>query len=390
MRFAEDALRMMRAVRFSSQLGFEIEDKTFQAIQNNAETISNVSKERIQVELNKILTSDNASEGINNLQKSGLLKEVMPELEETVGFEQFNPHHDKDIFNHTLAVLDNCEDAKLEKRLACLLHDVGKSKTFSKDEDGVGHFYGHEKLSGEMTEDILRNLKYDNKTIDNTKFLVENHMKRDLSMKGLKKLVGEVESERVKDLLDIQMYDTLGSINRDTSMIDSINNNKVMLETILESKAALTRKDLDIDVKVDLIDSGLMKPSREMTHVLNGLLDRVLDDPTLNNKEALLSFVDYEKEVASNIVETEDELKQKGYIYLTIEEKDENKFISRLTIEGKSLSMDEIVLDKDKAVLNENSFDINQEEADELIRALSESHVELNFEQEKDDFELTM
>jgi len=153
-RFKEDALRMLRAIRFSAQLEFSIEEETFKAIANNSHLIKAISQERIREELTKILLSEKPSYAFINLEKSGILKHILPEIQKMAGFDQRNPHHDKDIFMHTLSVVDNTPKDK-NLRLAALFHDIAKPVTFSVDNKGIGHFYGHGKIGTEITEKVL-------------------------------------------------------------------------------------------------------------------------------------------------------------------------------------------------------------------------------------------
>jgi len=192
-RFTEDALRMMRAIRFAVQLDFKIEEKTKQSIIKNSNLITHISQERIRDELCKILLSDFPSRGIKLLRDCGLLQYIIPELQKCVNFDQYNIHHHKNVFDHIMIVLDNTPK-DLIIRLSALLHDIAKPIVFSIGEDGVGHFYKHH-LEGEiLAEDILKRLKYDNKTVDTVKLLVRHHMDRYdfLRTNSIKKFINRV------------------------------------------------------------------------------------------------------------------------------------------------------------------------------------------------------
>jgi len=154
-RFSEDYLRMLRAIRFSAQLGYSLDAETLKEIKKLSKNIIDISEERIREELNKILMADIPSRGLKLLSSTDLLKYIIPELEMCVGFQQHNPNHDKDVFNHILSVVDNTEK-DLILRLAALFHDIGKPETFSLDEDGVGHFYKHHLKSSDIADEVMK------------------------------------------------------------------------------------------------------------------------------------------------------------------------------------------------------------------------------------------
>ncbi|WP_163195099.1 CCA tRNA nucleotidyltransferase [Clostridium thermarum] len=283
-RFNEDALRMIRAIRFSCQLGFHIEEKTFEAIKLNCELIKNVSIERIRDEFSKILLSKRPSLGIENLRLSGLLQYFLPEVLPMVGFDQKNPHHDKDVYHHTLMVIDNTEP-RLALRLSALLHDIAKPVTFSIDSKGIGHFYDHNTKGVEMSEYILKKLRYDNDTIKKVSNLVYDHMSRydNLRNSTIKKIISRVGEENLDDLFNLQESDVLSSAPPfDFSGIDYL---KRKSKQILEQRQPLSLKQLAINGS-DLIALGV-KPGKFMGNVLNHLLEVVLESPELNNKELL-------------------------------------------------------------------------------------------------------
>ncbi len=284
-RFKEDALRMMRVIRFACQLDFEIERYTFEGIQINAELIKNVSNERVRDELVKILLSDCPTKGIELLQKSGLLQYVLPELNKCVGFDQRNPHHNKDVFKHTLKVLENVPK-NINIRLAALLHDIGKPTTFSVGEDGVGHFYSHHLKGYDLTQDILRRLKFDNKTVENVSILVKEHMSRypHIRKSSIKKLINRIGKNNIDDLINLQIADIIGSIP--PYDFKNVIDLKEEIYRVLNEKEPLSIKDLNIN-GYDLINIG-MEPGKQMGEILNKLLEMVLENPDLNTKDILL------------------------------------------------------------------------------------------------------
>jgi len=284
-RFREDALRMLRAHRLVAELGpdFRIEPRTLEAITANAHLILNVSWERIRDELVRILMSDNPGV-LRDLYHSRILGYILPELADCYGFRQWNRHHDKDVFEHTIVAVES-SPKKLRVRLAALLHDVGKAESFTLGPDGEGHFYGHNTKSAEIAEEVLRRLRFDSHTISSVRTLIREHMTRHARMgpKGLKRLIARVGTDLIDDLIDLQMADVKASGNPDD--LSAVLRLKAGVEEILASGDPLTVKDLAVNGR-DLIEWG-MKEGREVGIVLKAMLDRVLEDPSLNTKEGL-------------------------------------------------------------------------------------------------------
>ena len=185
--YIDDPLRILRCIRFQTRFGFTISDETYKAMKRNVRRLKIITKERIQAEFNKILMSENAVMGINMLHDIGAMSFIVPEFEKCYGLTQ-NRYHFGDVAEHTLAVLDyHCKhfDADLTERLACFLHDIGKTATRTV-KDGKVHFYDHEYVGAEMVGDILRELKYDNDTIKKVQFLIRNHMRTKQAGDGAK------------------------------------------------------------------------------------------------------------------------------------------------------------------------------------------------------------
>lgn len=286
-RYNEDALRMMRAIRFSSQLGFEIENNTYDGIIDLYENLNTISKERVKDELCKILISSHAKKGLLNLVWTHLMDYIAPEIYDCVGFEQYNKHHDKNVFEHILSVVENVEP-KLELRLSALLHDIGKPKCFSIDKDNIGHFYGHAKISTDMSREILKNLKFDNKTINKVGKIIYNHMiPTDLNTKSIKKLINGVGENNVCDLIDLMIADRKGCA-KEYQSYDDILELKNKITKIINEKQPLSVKDLDVN-GYDLMNIGLK--GKEIGEMLDILLESVLENPKINNKETLLQIV---------------------------------------------------------------------------------------------------
>lgn len=301
-RFNEDALRMIRALRFSCQLDFDIDKTTFNSIKLNCDLIKNVSIERIRDEFSKIMLSKKPSLGIENLRISGLLQYFLPEVLPMVGLDQKNPHHDKDVYRHTLVVVDNTEP-NLIQRLAALLHDIAKPVTFTIDAEGVGHFYKHEIKGVEMTEYILRRMRYDNNTIKAVSSLVFDHMSRYSNLKesAIKRIITRVGEENLNNLFNLQVADIKASAPpNDFSGIDYL---KRRTKEIIEQRQPLNVKDLVLKGE-DILNMGV-KPGKVIGETLSYLLDKVLDSPELNDKTVL-------KEMALSYISDKNKEKESG------------------------------------------------------------------------------
>ncbi|MEL7565656.1 MAG: CCA tRNA nucleotidyltransferase [Dehalobacterium sp.] len=284
-RFKEDALRMLRAVRLRCQLGFEIEDVTFRSIYRHAHMIQGVAQERIRDELVKILISDQPADGLRILHDTGLLKFILPELDVCYNFDQKNFHHDKNVFDHILAVIDNTPN-DLILRLSALLHDIAKPQTFALDENGVGHFYLHNLKGEEISKTILTRLKFDGKTIDIVGTLVREHMSKLSLLRGstIKRLINRVGRENIFKLIDLQIADEKGSAPPHNFKI--FEDLKKEIDKIFTNNDPLTLGDLAIGGR-DLQELGF-QPGPDMGKVLNMLLNRVIKKPKLNKKEILV------------------------------------------------------------------------------------------------------
>ena len=288
LRFKEDALRLIRAVRFSCQLDFSLSEETFNSIKKNSSLIKNISRERIREELNKILLSEKPSQGFLLLESTGLLKHILPEVQAMVGLDQRNPHHDKDVFIHTLSVIDNTPK-DLTLRLAAMLHDIAKPETFSIDKKGKGHFYGHEKVGVEISERILRRLTYDNQTIAMVKKLVSHHMMVFSSPKDStwKKVMGDIGTENMPLLFSLQRADILASAPPHD--LDKVEKLKKRTDIIIKEGNPLYIKDLKVTGE-DIMNTFHLKPGKHIGDILNHLLEKVLENPELNNKNKLLDI----------------------------------------------------------------------------------------------------
>lgn len=284
-RFTEDPLRMLRAVRFVSRLGFEFYG--YSALCRLSKTIVLVSQERIRDELVKILTGSHVAYAMKLLLDSGLLESIMPELCWCVGFNQNNPNHYLDVYEHTIKVLEDVPP-EANVRLAALLHDVAKPLTYTVDERGLGHFYGHHMKGMDMAENILKRLKFDNHTVATVSMLVKEHMSWYEHLRGgsIKKLINRVGIENLTALFQLQRADMRASLKPDTEKVDLL---EAEVNRVIREKQPLSVKDLVINGD-DLIALG-MKPGREIGQILNFMLERVLEHPESNTRDELFSMI---------------------------------------------------------------------------------------------------
>jgi tRNA nucleotidyltransferase (CCA-adding enzyme) len=284
-RFSEDALRLMRAVRFFSELGFEIEEKTFSAIKKNAKNLSYISQERIRDELNRIILSDRPAEGIDMLHQTGLLDYVIPELEKGVGVAQ-NRHHIYTIYKHSIMSLKFCPSKKLDVRLATLLHDIAKPQT-KRGEGPFSTFYNHDHVGAKVAEKILKRLKYPNAIVEKVRLLVDNHMfyynPDEVGESSVRKLIRKVGLENMKDLIDLRMAERLGS-GVPKAKPYKLRHFEYVIEKV--SKDAISVKMLKLNGN-DLMEVLKMKPGPKIGAILDVLLAEVIEDPKKNEKEYL-------------------------------------------------------------------------------------------------------
>ncbi len=288
-RFSEDALRMLRAVRFAAQLDFEIETETQEAVQKLAPTISKISKERIQTELVKLLCSDHPGR-LRNAYELGITKVILPDFDVCMVTDQNNPHHCYTVGEHIVVSVEQIRKDKW-LRLAMLLHDIAKPATKTTDADGIDHFHGHPAKSAEMAAKILRDLKFDNETIKHVTNLVRHH---DLFM-GMEKVddpkvrraINEIGKEDFSLLLEVKRADVLAQsdFGRERKLA-ALQGLKESYDRILENGDPLFIKDLAVgggDLRQAGVPSGPL-----MGQTLQAMLEDVLRVPSHNTKEYLL------------------------------------------------------------------------------------------------------
>ena len=286
-RFQEDALRILRAVRFSAQLDFEIEKETLAAVRDFAPRLDLISQERIRTELDKLLCSDHP-EKFRLLQKTGISARLLPEFDGMLEMPQNNPWHSYSVGEHTLMVMQNVP-AERSLRWAALLHDVGKLFTRTTDENGVDHFYGHAAQSAVFAESFLRNLRFDNHTISKVSLLVRWHDSHfDGTSVNTRRVIARVGKEHFPDLLAIARADALAkSPYAQEQLLPVYDRAEQQYREILAAGECTSLKELAIGGK-DLIGAGI-QPGPQIGETLNRLLKLVIDHPEWNTREELLS-----------------------------------------------------------------------------------------------------
>jgi len=288
-RFREDYLRMLRAARFAAKLEGEIDGETFAAMRRSAALISGISAERIRDELMKMLTYPKPSHGFLLLHQCGLLQYILPELE--AGFDvRQNRYHSHDVAMHILLSVDALPQDYPLDRFATLMHDLGKvqAKQYQPVKDDYV-FYGHQYISKKMTKRIMRRLRFSNKEIETTSAIVENHMynlKPDLSLPAARRFLRKLGRENVEGFLRMRMADRKGNQFNADGYEKGIFHFLRTVRAIDRAEDALTVRDLAIS-GYDLIQMGLT-PGPVFSVILDQLLEEIIDDPSLNNREWLL------------------------------------------------------------------------------------------------------
>ncbi len=288
-RFTEDALRMMRAVRFSAQLGYTIEENTKAAIKELAPTIRRISAERIQVELVKLMISDHP-DYIRTAYETGITAQIFPEFDICMQTEQNNPHHCYSVGEHILHTLSYVKADKA-LRLGMLFHDIGKPGTLTVDEEGITHNHGHAVIGEEMTVRIMKRLKFDNDTTDIVRKIVRYHdWKIENNMKSVRRAINHIREDIFPLLFSVKYADIMAQSDyQREEKLQDLETLKVIYEDIIAKEDCLSLKDLAV-TGGDLIAAG-MKPGREIGQTLHKLLEVVLEEPERNRKEYLLSLL---------------------------------------------------------------------------------------------------
>lgn len=285
-RFSEDGLRPVRACRFAAKLGFEIEKKTFAAISKTLEITKKVAPERIHDEMVKMLSARKPSLGFELMRRSGLLKLIMPELENCYGVEQPRKFHKYDVYWHSLYSCDAADPSNLALRLAALLHDISKPEC----KEGF-HFYNHDRIGAEVAKEILERLRFSNAEIAKVTNLIKNHMfnyESSWSDAAVRRFMRRVGVGNLEDLFALRAADTKAMEREiEDAYLEEL---KSRIQKIIDEEQALHIKDLKVDGK-DVMEILKIKPGPKVGEALSALLEKVLDDPKLNERETLLKLI---------------------------------------------------------------------------------------------------
>ena len=291
-RFREDALRILRAMRFSSVLGFEIETETKNAIHKCKDLLKNISAERIREEFTKLICGKNAYTVLQEF--SDVITVFIPEIRECVGFEQKNRHHCFDVYTHTLKAVEKSSQNNII-RLAIFFHDIGKPSVAHFDEKGEQHFYSHPKVSAEMTEKIMTRLRFDNDTKNKVVTLVKMHdspiMINDMTKpdrKRLKKIMSQIGSELIFDLIEIKYFDNAAQSKEWFRGEGFYTEAREIINEIINEKECFSIKHLAIDGN-DLIALGFR--GNKIGETLEKCLTAVIDGKVENEKSELIKYI---------------------------------------------------------------------------------------------------
>jgi uncharacterized domain HDIG len=290
-RFDEDALRMMRAVRFSAQLGYSIEAGTAAAIKKMAGNLKKISAERIRTELVKLLVSPHPDH-LRICYETGITKMVLPEFDRCMETVQNNPHHCYTVGEH---ILQSMRKVRCDKvlRLTMLMHDIGKPETKTTDGEGTDHFHGHAAVSAEIVENVFRRLKFDNDTLRTVERLVLYH-DYDINPApgGVRRAVHKIGEDIFSLLFEVKRADMLAQSEYQREEKENrLEQVKAVYEEVIRQRDCVSLRTLAVTGK-DLMDAG-MKPGKEIGQVLDKLLEAVLENPEKNTKEELLKLYEY-------------------------------------------------------------------------------------------------
>lgn len=288
-RFSEDALRILRAVRFSAQLNFPIEPNTAAAVRKLAPTLKNISAERIRTELVKLLVSAHP-ERIRDAYELGITRVILPEWDAMEGVTQNTPHHKYNVAEHTIRAMKNVKRDKI-LRLTMLFHDMGKPAVKTTDENGRDHFRGHALVSEEIARRVMRRLKFDNETVKTVARLVCYHDYRvEATPQNVRRAMNRIGVELFPYYLAVRMADAKAqSTYQRREKIENIVEMRRLYKETLQQEDCVTLRQLAVGGH-ELMELG-MKPGREIGSMLSELLEYVIDDPSRNTKEILCDYV---------------------------------------------------------------------------------------------------
>ncbi|ASG29921.1 HDIG domain-containing protein [Fusobacterium animalis] len=285
-RIIEDPLRVLRAFRFMSRLNFSLSENTIEAIKNQKSLLKNIPEERINMEFSKLLLGDNIKNTLTLMKDTGVLELIIPEFKATYDFNQCNPHHNLDLFNHIINVVSKVP-ADLELRYSALLHDMAKPIVQIFDEEGIAHYKTHEIVGADMARDILTRLKLPVKLIDTVVEIIKKHMVlyKDITDKKFNKLLSEMGYDNLLRLIEHSIAD---NSSKNNEVVSTENDLHERLKRAVEKQMQVTVNDLAINGK-DLIELGFN--GKEIGEIKKELLDKYLSEEIQNNKEEMMEYV---------------------------------------------------------------------------------------------------
>ena len=286
-RFREDALRIMRALRFASSFGFSIEENTARAMFDNRKLLQNIASERIVIELNKLIMGDAVFELLTD--HLPVIFEIIPELEPTAGVEQNNSYHCFDVLTHILKSVD-AAPKNLIIRLTMLLHDIGKPHCYTESEDGIGHFYGHQQKGSDMARDILARLKYDKDMIKTVTELILYH-DQDIEprCKHIKRWLNKIGETRIRQLLEVKHADAAAQSETHRQIkAEKLKAIPPLIDEVISQQQCFSLKDLAVNGR-DIINANLAEGT-QIGVMLNRLLEMVINEEVENEREVLMEI----------------------------------------------------------------------------------------------------
>ena len=285
-RIIEDPLRTLRAFRFMSKLNFSLSKNTIEAIKNQKSLLKNIPEERITMEFSKLLLGDNIRNTLILMKDTGVLELIIPEFKATYDFNQCNPHHNLDLFNHIINVVSKVS-ADLELRYTALLHDIAKPIVQTFDEKGIAHYKTHEIVGADMARDILTRMKLPVKLIDTVVEIIKKHMVlyKDVTDKKFNKLLSEMGYNNLWRLIE---HCNADNSSKNNEVVSTENDLHERLKRAVEKQMQVTVNDLAINGK-DLIELGFTGP--EIGQIKKELLDKYLSEEIQNNKEEMMEYV---------------------------------------------------------------------------------------------------
>jgi len=325
-RFGEDALRMLRAVRLATQLGFTINTDTFKAVEKHSNNLETISKERIRDEFSKIINTENPMDGIILAHKIGVLRYIVPELEAGINIEQGGIHI-YDVWEHNLRSLQHAADKKysFHVKLAALLHDIAKPKARrSSAGNKEWTFYGHDVLGGRVSREILKRLRFSHETIDTVSKLVRNHMffsdVEKITLSAVRRIIVNVGKENIWELIDLRTCDRIGT-GRPKEIPYRLRKYQAMIDEALHDPISVGMLKIDGE---RIMDVTREKPGPKIGFILHALLEEVLDDPKRNTETYL------EKRTLELIKIPMEELRTLGEKGMEKKEKEEEKEVGKI------------------------------------------------------------